>query len=304
MQTTINDNALFDLGGLTNYLFTKWKWFLIFGFGFAIIFAIISSYLPNKYTAETSLVAAESAMGAMDGLNSQLGGLASFAGLNLNSGKDKTVLALQILKSRQFLISFVKKNHLEQALFAVSSWDAKQDEYLYNQEKYNISTNKWLPRSDQPGTYYPTDLEIFEEMNSLIAVQVDKANQVTKVMLTYYNPAKAQQWLTLLIDTLNNTMRINDIKEKEDQITFLQQQLNLEKNNEIRNVFYALIEEQLKSSTLAKARKEYVFRIIDPALFPEEKSSPKRALNTVLGGLVGGVFCFIFFALRFIFRSK
>jgi uncharacterized protein involved in exopolysaccharide biosynthesis len=107
----------------------------------------------------------------------------------------------------------------------------------------------------------------------------------------------------MLVNALNDTIRINEINEREKQVSFLQKELKFENNSDIRNVFYSLIEEQIKSSTLAKAREEYVFRVIDPAVFPEQKSYPKRALNTVLGGLVGGVLCFIFFSLRFFVKA-
>ena len=41
---------------------------------------------------------------------------------------------------------------------------------------------------------------------------------------------------------------------------------------------------------LAEVRQEYVFKTIDPALAPEEKSKPNRALICVLGLLAGGLF--------------
>lgn len=302
-NSTHCDNTLFDLGKLIQYLVSKWKWFVLFGFSTAIIFAYISTQLPNQYTSEVVLVAADSGSNGIEGLSGQLGGLASLAGVSLNSGKDNSLLALQILKSRKFLVDFVKNQKIEEQLFAIESWDKELDEYIYDIKKYDLTTKKWLMRSDRPISYYPTDAEIYEEMTSLLDVEVDKANQVTKVSFSYYNPLIAQQWLTLLIETLNNTLRSIEITEREDQIHFLQEQLELQTNAEIRNVFYTLIEEQLKSSTLAKARAEFAFKVIDPAMLPEYKSSPKRALITVLGGLVGGVFCFILLTVFYLIRK-
>jgi LPS O-antigen subunit length determinant protein (WzzB/FepE family) len=40
---------------------------------------------------------------------------------------------------------------------------------------------------------------------------------------------------------------------------------------------------------LAKVRQEYAFKTIDPAVVPEEKSEPNRALICVLGTLLGGM---------------
>ena len=40
---------------------------------------------------------------------------------------------------------------------------------------------------------------------------------------------------------------------------------------------------------LAEVRQEYVFKTIDPAVVPEEKSKPSRALICVLGVILGGI---------------
>ena len=40
---------------------------------------------------------------------------------------------------------------------------------------------------------------------------------------------------------------------------------------------------------LAQVRTEYLFKTIDPAVVPEEKDEPKRALICVLGFLLGGM---------------
>jgi uncharacterized protein involved in exopolysaccharide biosynthesis len=305
MQTLdLEKETLFDLGELINYFMSQWKWFVVVGFCFAVAFAVISMNMPNQYTSEILLSDADSSKGNMDGIAGQLGGLASFAGIDVNAGKNQKLIALQILQSRQFLIDFVKKNQLEALLFAVDSWDKESDTFFYNKDIFNPNENVWLQRPEGAGSYHPSDFEIHQLMKSMLEVDIDKTNKVTRMFLTYHNPTKAQQWLSMLVGALNDTIRINEIKEREEQVSFLQQELEFEKNAELRNVFYSLIEEQIKSSTLAKARKEYVFRIIDPAIYPENKSSPKRALNTILGGLVGGVICFILFTIRFFFRKK
>jgi len=48
----------------------------------------------------------------------------------------------------------------------------------------------------------------------------------------------------------------------------------------------------------ANVRDEYVFKTIDPALVPEEKSGPKRALICVLGVLFGAMLSTLFMLVR------
>jgi LPS O-antigen subunit length determinant protein (WzzB/FepE family) len=52
----------------------------------------------------------------------------------------------------------------------------------------------------------------------------------------------------------------------------------------------------------SEVRDEYVFRTIDPAVIPEEKFKPKRALicifMTLIGGVVGDGLVFLNYILR------
>jgi uncharacterized protein involved in exopolysaccharide biosynthesis len=57
----------------------------------------------------------------------------------------------------------------------------------------------------------------------------------------------------------------------------------------LQNVFFKLIEEQTKIVMLAKVSPEYMLRTLDPAVIPEIKSQPNRALICVLGTLLGGM---------------
>ncbi|XPF96131.1 GNVR domain-containing protein [Colwellia sp. RE-S-Sl-9] len=299
-----HESNLFDLGRLIAYLVSKWKWFLVIGFVVAGVFAYISIDLPNQYTSEILLTEADDETSGLDGMSGQLGGLASLAGINVGNSKKNKLVALQILKSRRFLVDFVKFNKLEVKLFAVKKWDITTDKYVYYEDKYDKENGVWLQRADKPISYYPTDLEIHELVKSSLTVDMDTTNRVTKISFTSLNPNDAQLLLSKLIKTLNNELRQDDLSRGEKQIAFLQHQLELERNAGIRNVYYSLIEEQIKSLTLAKARNEYIFKVIDPAIFPEEKSSPKRALITVLGGFIGGILCFIFFSIRYLLKSN
>ena len=57
----------------------------------------------------------------------------------------------------------------------------------------------------------------------------------------------------------------------------------------MKEVFYQVIEEQIKNKMLAEASPEYAFVTVNPAMVPEEKSTPKRALICVLAVLLGAM---------------
>ena len=71
---------------------------------FVIAAISLSLIMPNIYKSEVLLMPAQSEdSNSLGGLNSQLGGLASIAGVELGGGQDKTVYALEVMKSREFI---------------------------------------------------------------------------------------------------------------------------------------------------------------------------------------------------------
>jgi len=77
--------------------------------------------------------------------------------------------------------------------------------------------------------------------------------------------------------------------EAQQSIDYLTDQLEKTQVVALERVFYSLIEEQMQTLMLANSRTEYLFKTIDPAIAPERKSQPSRALICVLGTLLGGM---------------
>jgi uncharacterized protein involved in exopolysaccharide biosynthesis len=40
---------------------------------------------------------------------------------------------------------------------------------------------------------------------------------------------------------------------------------------------------------LAEVRQDYVFKVVDPAIAPDQKSKPQRALIIIIAGFLGGI---------------
>ena len=53
----------------------------------------------------------------------------------------------------------------------------------------------------------------------------------------------------------------------------------------------------------ANVRDEYVFKTIDPALVPEQKFKPKRALICILGFLFGGILSVLIVLARYFLKK-
>ena len=281
------------------------KWIIII---FTIIFAAASvAYAlskPNIYTASVLLAPAAEENSGMNGLASQFGGLASLAGVSLGSGSsDKTGLALAVLNSRQFLTSFVNRHDLKVPLFAGKVWDEKTGELILDSNVYNTKQKSWT-REVKPGKLpEPSDWEVYKLFKELLILGTDKKTGMITLNVEFLSPILAKQWVDWLVLDLNKEMRETDSQEVDRNIKYLKS--NLEETNlaDMRTVFYQLIEEQLKTKMLSQVREEYTFKTIDPAVVPEEKSKPKRALICVLGTLLGGIFSVLLVLMKYFMRK-
>ncbi|MBQ4834219.1 LPS O-antigen length regulator [Pseudoalteromonas sp. MMG010] len=268
------------------------KWIII---AITMVFAIVSVFyslqLPNIYKSEALLAPAEEQQGGgLSALAGQFGGLAGLAGVNLGGGgSNKSQMAIEILKSRQFTSNFIQKHNLLPNLMAVESWDLNTNTLTYNPEVYNAEKNTWLREVKAPKQPKPSLQEAYKEFIKILNVNESKDSGMISLSVEHQSPFIAQQWVNWLIQDINAEMKTRDVDEANKSTEFLTLQLEQTKIADIRSVLYKLIEEQTKTIMFANVRDEYVFKTIDPALVPEEKSSPKRALICILGVLLGGM---------------
>ena len=92
-----------------------------------------------------------------------------------------------------------------------------------------------------------------------------------------------------LIEDVNAAVKAQDVAEAEKSIEYLREQVTNTSLADLQAVFFDLIQSQTETVMLAEVRQEYVFKTIDPAVAPEEKSKPSRALICILGTLLGGI---------------
>lgn len=268
------------------------KWIII---GATFVFAVVSVFyalsLPNIYKSEALLAPAAEQKSV--GLSGQLGGLAALAGVSLSSGAgvDKTALALEVVKSRDFLGRFIENRIQLHDLMAAESWELNSNTIYYDEEIYNPYTLQWLREVKPPKQVKPSTQEAYKTLSDILMVEQDKVTGMVKLSIEHVSPYIAQSWVQMLIADLNLEIKTRDIEEAEKSIAYLQQQINQTNIADLRTALFSLVEEQTKTLMLANVREEYVFKIVDPAIVPEEKVGPARALIclvvTFLGGFIG-----------------
>jgi uncharacterized protein involved in exopolysaccharide biosynthesis len=305
LQTSVADDEI-DLLELFKALWQGKWWILLMTFIGAGIAVAVAIWLPNVYRAEALLApSAEQQGGGLGALAGQFGGLASLAGINLGGGgADKTGIAIEVAKSRQFVTAFVRKHQLEVPLIAAIKADKRSGELIVDPKKYDGAAKKWVREVPAGKSIEPTDWELVKAFNAITSLSLDKKSGLATVAIEFYSPQLAKQWVDWLVADLNQTMKERDVTEAERNIGYLKTQLAKTSVADMQTVFYKLIEEQTKTLMLAEVNQEYVFKTLDPAVVAEEKAKPKRALIAILGTVLGGMAGVMLVLIRYAVRRR
>ena len=305
LQNTQNQDDEIDLAELWRAIWAGKFTIIIISMIFAVASVFFALSKPDIYKASAILAPASEDTGGMGGMAGQLSGLASMAGISLGGGGgvDKTSLALEIIKSRSFVENFIEKHDLLVPLMASTKWDMASDTLILNEEAYDTVNNKWLREVKAPKTPEPSPWEAYQAFSKLITVEQDKTSSMVNIDISFYSPAIAKQWLTWLVEDINEHMREQDQIEAKASIAFLTGQLENIKIATMEVVFYQLIEEQTKNMMLTMVKEEYVLKTIDPAQVPDTKDKPKRALIVILGIMLGGILSVLIVLIRYFSRK-
>jgi uncharacterized protein involved in exopolysaccharide biosynthesis len=218
---------------------------LLFGVA-AVVIALTATPI---YRAEVVITEVhEQGMGGAGGaLASQLGGLASVAGISLganNSGRPSQA----ILKSRHLVEEFVKRNNLVPDLFP------------------NVKP--------QPTLW----LAVRQFQGNILKISDDQRQNKTTVSIEWTNPETAAHWANGFVALANEIIRARALAESTSNVAYLKDQIARTNVVELQKVMYDLIESETKTLMLANARAEYAFTVVDPAVAPEIRISPRRVI--------------------------
>lgn len=283
------------------------KWLISAVTGVAAIASVVAALmLPNIYSANALLAPAEQSGGGMSTLMQQYGGLASLAGVSLPGGEDgsRAQLGMQLMKSRAFIGDFVKRHDILPELMAVESWDARSGGIIFNSASYDAASKTWVREVEPPKSAEPSAQEAHKAFSEILGVSQDKQTGYVTVSIEHQSPTVAAQWVKWLVEDVNAAVKAQDVAEAEKSIEYLREQVTNTSLADLQAVFFDLIQSQTETVMLAEVRQEYVFKTIDPAVAPEEKSKPSRALICVLGTLLGGMLGVVIVLIRHYARSE
>ena len=275
--------------------------------GITAVFALVAVFyalsIPNQYRATVVLAPAQSDGGGLSGALAQLGGLASLAGVNIPKGDlSESQIAQQVMRSWNFVDNFINRNDLYVDLYASEGWNQQTNLLVIDEDKYDFETKMWLLEDDNGVLSPPSSWDLYEAFSERLSISEDDETGLVSVSFEFYSPEIAKIWLDMLIESVNIHMQQRQVSKVANNIQYLKDQVSQTSIAEMQAAFYSLIEEQIKSKMLAEASPEYAFVTVSPAMVPEEKSRPKRALICVLGTLLGGILSVLWVLSRYFLK--
>lgn len=223
----------------------------------------------------------------LSALASQFSGLVSLAGVNIGGGKNAVEQTIATLRSRAFTEDFIKEEGLMPILFA-GQWDAEK--------------KTWKAKDPED---IPNAWDAYKKFNQIRKVQRDRNSGLVAVGIEWRDPRLAARWANRLVERINRHQQRDAIQEAEKSIAYLKQELVRTNVVEMQQTIYRLMEAQMKSITLANVRNEYAFRVIDPAVEPQEAIRPKRTIMIITSFIVSLLFAVtLVFVLNILKGSK
>jgi hypothetical protein len=220
--------------------------------------------------------------GATGGFTSsnKLSGLAGIAGISLGGGGSgpEGEQALARLKTRSFLINHIKEKNLKYILFA---------------DRWNETEKHWIDQE-------PSDTEASRLLLGMMGTSSDPrdiAGLVT-VSLRWEDPSspnKIAEIANNLVSSINFHAKQRAILEAKNSILFLEKELEQTSILNAQTILYNLIERQTAKIMMANVTDEFIFKVIDPAIVPEQaETKPILAIITI--GAMLGIFLSLFLA--------
>lgn len=210
----------------------------------------------------------------MAALGGQLGGLGALAGLGLggDSGRNER---LAMLSSRELAVRFIDAEQLVSE-FCVARLIKCAPSIITE----TVATGS-------PEREANDARKLFQRR--VLSVSEDKRTGLIRVSITWVDREQAARWASRYVEMANRDLLARSIAESDRRIEFLRTAAAASEIIELRQAVYNLMESEIKSRMVASSRVDYAFKVIDPALVPDERDRvrPKRALLAVLGAGLG-----------------
>jgi uncharacterized protein involved in exopolysaccharide biosynthesis len=233
------------------------RWRIALITSIATVVGLTYAWLATEwFRVDVVMVSADK--GGMSARAGQLGGLASLAGININSEGSAEPLA--VLKSKEFAATFIFDNDLTGLLTDTDgSSNAKPD--------------------------IRKATEFFDE--NIRTVAEDKKNGTVTLSIEWIDPGVAAMWANTYVDKLNERLRAEALAEAEKNVAFLQKEIAATEVVQLRQSLGVVLESEMQKYLLASGNNSFAFKVVDKASAPLKATKPNRPAIVLIAFFLG-----------------
>lgn len=244
----------------------------------SVVGGVLAFLQKPVYRAEVVIAPARTAedSAVVSRLAGQFAGLAALAGIG-GAGGDDTQRAVAVLSSEALAGSFIGDNQLLPVLFE-SRWDAAK--------------KAWIEQEGGQPTQWRAVQKFDDDVRK---ISRDLQSGTITVAMEWHDRHAATKWANEYVALANQVMRVRAIAEANAALKSLNRQLEQSGLLETKSILYSLVESQVSKLTLAEARPEFAFTVLDPAIAPDEDAfvRPRRFAIVFLSGVIGLLIGFV-----------
>jgi uncharacterized protein involved in exopolysaccharide biosynthesis len=243
----------------------------------AVTFLCVAWVLPKQYAASViiSPVTSSASSSQLSSLGSQLGGLASLAGISVGNDSKRTE-SVAVLQSDSVTASFISSNKLLPVIFH-DKWDSAKGQWI-------VSNASQTPTLWKATDYFKKNIR---------TVSTDPKTGLVTLTITWTDPVSASNWANGLVKLTNDDLRDQAIQEAERDISYLNLQAAQTDVVGVKQAIYALMQNEMNKAMMARGSDAFALKVIDPAVPAERATSPRRG-RWAVGGFFLGLILTIF----------
>lgn len=264
-----------------------------------ILLTLYIASMPTVYRSSSLLYASN--VSSQSSISSSVGGLASIAGINLPSKEfDLSKLAVEKIKSRDFLNKLVLKYDLLPYLFAAKSFDKNSNKIIFNSSVYDENKKEWVNAKNSFG---PSLEESHARYKKILNININESNGFVSISIDHISPVFSKFLLETIIFEIDEIMRKEALIENQLYLDFLYKEFNSNKLSEIKIVISRIIESEIQNAMMINSSQNYVFSIIDGPNLPEKKHKPDRILFIIFSLIISLGLSFAYLVIKLALRS-
>ncbi len=132
-------------------------------------------------------------------------------------------------------------------------------------------------------------------LEEALKINSNQKENTIEISMQFKDPEITADIVNYLLRELNDYMSSEARRVAETNRRYLESQVDKTADPIVRTNIYSLIAKQIEASTMAEAKENFAFKVIDPPKAPDKRSKPKRTLMVVVSFVVS-LFLGIFLA--------